>query len=102
MSTLPVTPLDVDRARKTVRDNTRHTLLVESAALSTSAGMPAYLKAESLQVTGSFKARGAINRLSSLSGAERERGVVAFSAGNHALAVAWAAKRLAIPATVVM
>jgi threonine dehydratase len=102
MNNLPVTPHDVERARMVVRDHTRHTPLLPCTELASRAGMPAYLKAESLQVTGSFKARGALNRLSALSDAERGRGVVAFSAGNHALAVAWAAKRLGIAATVVM
>jgi threonine dehydratase len=102
MNTLPVTPLDVGRAWEVVQNHIRHTPLVYSHELSTSAGVPAYLKAESLQITGSFKARGALNKLSSLSDAERACGVVAFSAGNHALAVAWAAKRLGIAATVTM
>src|SRR5438067_5219588 len=61
-----------------------------------------WVKAECLQQGGSFKLRGAFNRLLQLSPAERERGVVAFSSGNHALGVALAAKALGIPATIVM
>src|SRR3954471_24556342 len=61
-----------------------------------------WVKAECLQQGGSFKLRGAFNRLLRLSQAERERGVVAFSWGNHAQGVALAAKALGIPATIVM
>lgn len=61
-----------------------------------------FAKAESLQPTGAFKLRGAWHRLSSLSADERDRGVVAFSSGNHAQGVAWAAARLGIGATIVM
>ncbi len=61
-----------------------------------------FLKCEHLQVTGSFKARGAVNRVLTLSEEERERGIVTMSAGNHAAAVAYAAAAAAIPVTVVM
>lgn len=66
------------------------------------AGVPVWLKAESLQPMGAFKLRGAWHRLSDLSDSERSRGVVAFSSGNHAQGVAWAARRLGIEATIVM
>ncbi|WP_408640890.1 threonine/serine dehydratase [Sphingomonas horti] len=65
-------------------------------------GRAVYFKAESLQPMGAFKLRGAWHRLTDLSAAERERGVVAFSSGNHAQGVAWAARRLGIRATIVM
>ena len=65
-------------------------------------GRTVYLKAESLQPMGAFKLRGAWHRLTDLSEAERARGVVAFSSGNHAQGVAWAARRLGIAATIVM
>jgi threonine dehydratase len=65
-------------------------------------GRAVYLKAESLQPMGAFKLRGAWHRLSDLSESERERGVVAFSSGNHAQGVAWAARRLGLRATIVM
>lgn len=65
-------------------------------------GQTVYLKAESLQPMGAFKLRGAWHRLTDLSTEERARGVVAFSSGNHAQGVAWAAQRLGIRATIVM
>jgi threonine dehydratase len=65
-------------------------------------GRLVYLKAESLQPMGAFKLRGAWHRLSDLTESEREKGVVAFSSGNHAQGVAWAARRLGIRATIVM
>lgn len=65
-------------------------------------GVPVSFKAESLQPVGAFKIRGAWHRLTALDAAARERGVVAFSSGNHAQGVAWAAKRLGIPAVIVM
>lgn len=65
-------------------------------------GQRLWLKCESLQTGGSFKLRGATNRLIQLTGDERQRGVVAFSSGNHAQGVAIAAKKLGIPATIVM
>ena len=65
-------------------------------------GVTVFAKAESLQPIGAFKIRGAWHRLSSLSQEERARGVVAFSSGNHAQGVAWAAKKLGIAATIVM
>jgi threonine dehydratase len=78
------------------------TSLVESPLLSERTGGRVFLKLETLQRTGSFKFRGAYNRLSQLSDAERAKGVVAFSSGNHAQGVAAAAKLLKIPATIVM
>ncbi len=80
----------------------RRTPLLPSRWLSQAAGRPILLKAENLQETGSFKARGALNVLLSLSPSERERGVVTASAGNHGQALAWAANRLGIRATVVL
>ncbi len=65
-------------------------------------GVTIAFKAESLQPVGAFKVRGAWHRLTALDDAARRRGVVAFSSGNHAQGVAWAAKRLGVPATIVM
>jgi threonine dehydratase len=65
-------------------------------------GHPVCFKAESLQPIGAFKIRGAWHRLTALDTAARERGVVAFSSGNHAQGIAWAAKKLGIPAVIVM
>ena len=67
-----------------------------------STGAEIYLKLETLQRTGSFKERGALNKLLTLSPAQRRAGVVAMSAGNHAQGVAYHARRLGIPATIVM
>jgi threonine dehydratase len=78
------------------------TPMLYSAGLSERFGCEIYLKAESLQHTGSFKVRGAANRLAALTAAERGRGVIAASAGNHAQGVAVAARRLGVKATVVM
>jgi len=79
-----------------------HTPLDKSQHLTDLLGVPVYLKLENLQRTGSFKIRGAFHRLSRLTGAERARGVVAASAGNHAQGVALAAQQLGIPATIFM
>ena len=65
-------------------------------------GVPVCFKAESLQPIGAFKIRGAWHRLTALDAAARERGVVAFSSGNHAQGIAWAARKLGIPAVIVM
>src|SRR5690606_29352980 len=78
------------------------TPLRHSRTLSALTGAEIYIKFENLQFTASFKERGALNRLLLLSDAERKRGVIAMSAGNHAQGVAYHAGRLAIPATIVM
>ncbi|MEJ2357697.1 MAG: hydroxyectoine utilization dehydratase EutB [Deinococcales bacterium] len=92
---------DVYAARRAVAGIVRRTPLVESDALSEGAGAgPVFLKLENLQVTGAFKARGATNALASLDAAARERGVIAVSTGNHGRAVATAARRLGVKATV--
>jgi threonine dehydratase len=99
---LPVQPADVLAARAMLQPVIRETPLLESSALSALAGGPVYLKCENLQRGGSFKVRGAYLRIARLSPAERERGVVAASAGNHAQGVALAAAALGTRATVVM
>ncbi|HET7607139.1 MAG TPA: pyridoxal-phosphate dependent enzyme, partial [Gammaproteobacteria bacterium] len=78
------------------------TPVLESQAINARVGARVLLKAECLQHTGSFKIRGAMNRLLQLSADERAAGVVAFSSGNHAQAVALAARWLKVPATIVM
>ncbi|MEX2467709.1 MAG: threonine/serine dehydratase [Gemmatimonadota bacterium] len=78
------------------------TPLVHSRTLSERAGVPVYLKCENLQRTGSFKVRGALNRMKALTPEERTRGVITISAGNHAQAVAWAAAAAGVASTVVM
>lgn len=89
-------------ARERLSDVALRTPLVHARWVSELAGGPVYLKCENLQRTGSFKLRGAYNRIASLSRQERARGVVAASAGNHAQGVALAAAMLDVPATVFM
>ena len=93
---------DIERAQARISGRVRRTPLSESAALSRLSGAGVWLKLENLQFTGSFKERGAANRLLSLSESERARGVITASAGNHAQAVALHASRLGVTATVVM
>ena len=78
------------------------TPLLRSATLSEQLGIDARFKAELFQRTGSFKVRGALNRLSQLTDEEKRRGVISISAGNHAQAVAWAAREEGIDALIVM
>jgi threonine dehydratase len=93
---------DVVAAREVLGGVILRTPLLQSRVLSERVGGPVYLKCENLQRTGSFKARGAYLRIARLSDAERGRGVVAASAGNHAQGVAFAAATLGTKATVVM
>jgi threonine dehydratase len=99
---LTVTPEDVERAAEAVAGHVRETPVLPAARLSKEAGGTIALKAENLQVTGSFKVRGAVNRLAALSEEERRVGVVAGSAGNHAQALAWSARTLGTRATLYM
>jgi threonine dehydratase len=99
--TLP-TFADVTAAAMRLKGVAVETPLIESPLLSGWAGGRVFLKLETLQRTGSFKFRGAFNRLVQLSPDERRRGVVAFSSGNHAQGVAAAAALLHMPATIVM
>lgn len=93
---------DVERARVTVSAVADVTPMESSHYLSRVLGVPVFMKCENLQRTGSYKIRGAYNRISSLSDDEKARGVVAASAGNHAQGVAFAARELGIPATIFM
>jgi threonine dehydratase len=93
---------DIEKAREVLDGVSVYTPMEESRWLSALAGGPVLLKAENLQRTGSFKIRGAYLRMSRLSDEEREAGVVAASAGNHAQGVALAAQLLGIRATVFM
>jgi threonine dehydratase len=97
-----VTLRDVEEAAARVAALVVRTPAVAAAALSELSGARLTLKLETRQRTGSFKDRGAANFLLQLSAAERERGVIAMSAGNHAQAVAYQSARLGIPATIVM
>jgi threonine dehydratase len=102
MTALPVTEADIRRAEAALAGTVTRTPLIRAAALSDLAGCAAYLKLETLHPTGSFKERGALNKLLTLDAAGRRAGVVAMSAGNHAQAVAYHARRLGIAATIVM
>ncbi len=97
-----VTIADIEAARKVIAGAVLRTPMLPAPRLSALTGAEVFVKYENLQVTNSFKDRGALNKLSSLSEAERQRGVVAMSAGNHAQSVAYHAARLGIPATIVM
>jgi threonine dehydratase len=93
---------DIRAAAQRIAGAIEHTPCVHSRTLSRLTGAQVWLKFENLQFTASFKERGALNKLLSLSEAERKRGVIAMSAGNHAQAVAYHAARLGIPAVIVM
>jgi threonine dehydratase len=93
---------DVEAARGRILAHARATPVYGSETLSRRVGRKVWLKAENLQRTGSFKVRGAVNKLSLLGGEERAAGVIAASAGNHGQAVAWAARELGIKSTVFM
>src|SRR6516164_7151394 len=97
-----ITLADVRAAAAELAGATVRTPCLHSHTLSELAGCAVFLKFENLQFTASFKERGALHKLRSLSPAEREAGVIAMSAGNHAQGVAYHARRLGIPATIVM
>ena len=101
-NSLPVTPADIDAAAKVIAPFAVRTPLLSSAALNARIGANVFLKPELLQRTGSFKFRGAFNKLSSIPEDKRSGGVVAFSSGNHAQGVAAAAQILKMQATIVM
>jgi threonine dehydratase len=96
------TAADVEAAAARLAGVALHTPLISSPILDARTGGRVFLKAETLQRTGSFKFRGAYNKLSSLAADRRRGGVVAFSSGNHAQGVAAAAKLLDMPAVIVM
>lgn len=101
-SVLPVSPADVDAAAAVVAPFAVRTPLLSAPVLNERMGSRIFLKPETLQRTGSFKFRGAFNKLSSIPWEKRGGGVVAFSSGNHAQGVAAAAKILDMRATIVM
>ena len=98
----PVAFRDVEEAAARLADHAHRTPVVTSRTVDGLAGARVFLKCESFQRTGSFKFRGAFNALSRLPEGQRRRGVVTYSSGNHAQAVALAGKLLGVPATVVM
>ncbi|MEA2776956.1 MAG: threonine dehydratase [Acetobacteraceae bacterium] len=97
-----ITLEDVEQAAERIAGRVLRTPMLPCHAISRLTGAEVVLKLDNLQVTGAFKERGAANRLSMLSAAERDRGVIAMSAGNHAQAVARHANLLGIAATIVM
>ena len=99
---MSVTIADIEAARRVIEGVVLRTPMLPAPRLSALTGADVYVKYENLQVTNSFKDRGALVKLASLSASERNRGVIAMSAGNHAQAVAYHAARLGIPATIIM
>ena len=99
---MTITLADIEAARRTIAGQVLRTPMLPAPRLSALTGASVVVKYENLQVTNSFKERGALNKLAALTAAERARGVIAMSAGNHAQAVAYHAARLRIPATIVM
>jgi threonine dehydratase len=99
---LSVTFADIEAARRLIDGAVLRTPMLPAPKLSALTGANVYVKYENLQVTNSFKDRGALVKLASLNDAERKRGVIAMSAGNHAQSVAYHAARLGVPATIVM
>jgi threonine dehydratase len=99
---MSITIADIEGARRTIAGQVLRTPMLPAPRLSALTGAEVFVKYENLQVTNSFKERGAFNKLASLGKAQRSQGVIAMSAGNHAQAVAYHAARLGIPATIVM
>jgi threonine dehydratase len=93
---------DVERAARTIAGRVHRTPLLRSETLSEQLGVDAHFKAELFQRTGSFKVRGALNKVSQLTEDEKRRGIISISAGNHAQAVAWAAREAGVDALIVM
>lgn len=99
---LPISVADVEAAARAIDGAIIKTPCLRSQTLSDMTGADVWLKFENLQFTAAYKERGALNKLLSLSAEERKRGVIAASAGNHAQGLAYHARRLGIPATIVM
>src|SRR6185295_2924374 len=100
--TPPIALADIEAARRVIAGVVLRTPMLPAPKLSALTGAEVYVKYENLQVTNSFKERGARSKLASLSAQERKRGVITMSAGNHAQAVAYHAASLGMPACVVM
>jgi threonine dehydratase len=97
-----ITLADVEAAALAIAGHVIRTPLTPAPRLSALTGAEVFVKYENMQATASFKERGAVNRLVRLSAAERARGVIAMSAGNHAQALAYHARRFGVPTTIVM
>jgi len=102
LTVLPLKLADIETARRQLAGAILRTPMLPAPKLSALTGAEVYVKYENLQVTNSFKDRGAFVKLAALGEDERRRGVISMSAGNHAQAVAYHARRLNIPATIVM
>jgi len=99
---MPIPLENIRAAARRIESHLLRTPVLSARALGERAGVSLVLKVESLQKTGSFKPRGALNLVLSLPEAKRARGLITVSAGNHAQAVAWAARVVGVPCTVVM
>lgn len=102
LANLPVSLDDIEAARERIMPRLRRTPLISSPGLSAESGYTVSFKAESLQLTGSFKARGALNALTLLTDEQRTHGVTTFSAGNHGAGLAFAAQQLGVYCRVYM
>src|SRR4026208_914683 len=100
--TPPIALADIEAARRVIAGVVLRTPMLPAPKLSALTGAEVFVKYENLQVTNSFKDRGALVKLSALDEIQRKRGVIAMSAGNHAQSGAYHARRLGIPATIVM
>ena len=94
--------VDIEEARERIREQIYFSPFPSSETISQMTGNRIFFKLENLQITGSFKERGALNRLLMLTGEEACRGVIAASAGNHGMAVAYHSRRLNLNARIVM
>lgn len=99
---MKVSLADIKQARERIAGSVRKTPLEFSSAFSQRFGFPTYFKCENLQMTGSFKIRGAMNKISQLSQVEKAKGIIASSAGNHAQGVALSASKIGVASTIVM
>ena len=102
MSSLPVSLQDIKQASERIAPYVKRTPILRAEKLDDLLGCTTYLKPECLQLTGSFKIRGATNKILSMTDEERAKGIIASSSGNHAQGVAFAAKMLGIKATIVL
>ncbi|MGH7006597.1 MAG: pyridoxal-phosphate dependent enzyme, partial [Alphaproteobacteria bacterium] len=102
MADASVTIADIESARDALQGKVVRTPTIQSVSLSEKIGVPVYLKLEHRQTTGSFKLRGATNALNRLSAAEKQRGVIAASTGNHGRALAYAAHLEGVRAVICM
>lgn len=97
-----ITPHDIDDARRVIHGYVHRTPILSARALGAMVGVQLFLKCEQFQKTGSFKPRGALNKLAHLSPEEKARGLISASAGNHAQGLAYAARLHGVSATIVM